>query len=266
MQFLKPQNQILKNYIEGYYFISENQSFQSNRYRTFPTNFCLTTVCQNTKIVSEKKRISVLPISNPNLCSYLFYNISSPVEIIYEKPRSELTTYFKPLGILYFLDNLKLGVDNHALPDFQPHPDYLTEMDRILNIENKEAQIVALENYWLSKYRVKNLTAWENILSEIENGNKIREIANKLNISRQYFHRMFLAHIGKSPSDYRKVYRFRSIIEKHKTEKKFIKLSHESWYFDQPHFNRDFKALANTNPSSFFKNVDVKDCNLWLYL
>jgi AraC-like DNA-binding protein len=266
VQFFKPQSEILKNHIEGYYFMSEEESLKSNKYWTFPNNFCLVTICQNANIVSKRNKISILPSTKTKLGSYFFYNISLPVEIFYEKPRNELTVYFKPLGILHFLDDIQFEIGKETISDFQPHSDYLFEMERILKIENKESQINALENYWLSKFRNKNLEILERILIEIENGNKINDIANKLNISRQYFHRIFFKNIGKSPSDFRKTHRFRSIIEKYQSEKKFTELSLGCLYFDQPHFNKDFKDLTGINPGSFFKKVDTKDSNHWLYI
>lgn len=266
VEFFKPQSEILKKHIEGYYFMSEKKSLKSNKYWTFPNNFCLVTICQNANIFSERNKISILPSDKTKLGSYLFYNISLPVEIFYEKPRNELTIYFKPLGILHFLDDIQFEIGKEIISDFQPHSDYLTEMGKILDIKNKEHQIVAFENYWLSKFCFKNFDILEHILLEIENGSKIADIADKLNISRQYFHKMFFKNIGKSPSDYRKAHRFKSIIEKHKSEKKFLELSLGSLYFDQPHFNKEFKNLTGINPSSFFKKVDTKDSNYWLYI
>ncbi|QMV67966.1 helix-turn-helix domain-containing protein [Sphingobacterium paramultivorum] len=266
VQFFKPKNEILQKYIEGYYFMSENEVLKSNRYWTFPTNFCLVTICQDADIVSERSKISILPSIETQLGSYCFYNISIPVEIFYEKARNELTVYFKPTGILHFLDDIQFEIGKDTIDDFQPHSDYLTEMGKILKIANRDNQIIALENYWLSKFHDKDFEMLDYILSEIENGSKINDIANKLNISRQYFHKMFFKNIGKSPSDYRKAHRFKSIIKKHKSEKKFIDLSFEGSYFDQPHFNKDFKVLTGFNPSSFFKEVDTKESNQWLFV
>ncbi|WP_158730025.1 MULTISPECIES: AraC family transcriptional regulator [unclassified Flavobacterium] len=266
VQFFKPKNEILKKYIDGYYFMTENESLKSNKYWTFPSNFCLVTICQNANIVSKRNKISILPSIKTKLDSYCFYNISLPVEIFYEKPRNELTVYFKPAGILHFLDDIQFEIGKDTMSDFQPHSDYLNEMGKIIKIENKEDQTIALENYWLSKFRNKNFDTLEHILLEIENGTKINDLANKLNVSRQYFHKMFFKNIGKSPSDYRKAHRFKSIIEKYKSEKKFIELSLGSLYFDQPHFNKDFKDLTGINPSSFFKKVDTKDSNHWLFV
>lgn len=265
VQFFKPQNEILKKYIEGYYFISEKDSLKSNKYWTFPSNNSVVTVCQNATVISENNKISVLPSDSKKIDSNFYYNISFPVEIFYEKPVNEITMYFKPLGILHFSDDILFEIGKDNVPDFQPHPDYLIEMERILSIENKENQSSALENYWLSKFRNKDFEIIEDVLNEIENGTKISEIADKLHISRQYFHKMFYKNIGKSPSDYRKIHRFKGIIEKYKSNEKFIELSNNGSFFDQPHFNKDFKDLTGINPTLFFKNVDTKLSNLWLF-
>ena len=77
------------------------------------------------------------------------------------------------------------------------------------------------------------------------------EIAKKMAISRQHFHKIFFRNIGKSSSDYKKTHRFKSIIESQKFAKGFTELSHYNSFYDQPHFNKDFRNLTETNPSSF---------------
>jgi len=264
--FYKPKSEILKKYIDGYYFMSEKENLQSNRYWSFPNNYCITTVCQNATVISENNKISISPSNDNQLASDLYYNNSFPVEIFYEKPRNEITVYFKPLGINHFLSKIQFETNKDSIPDFMPYTDYLPEMAKILKMENKDEQINEIENYWLSKLLDKNLTLFEQVLCEIEDGTQISEIAKKMAISRQHFHKIFFKNIGKSPSDYKKTHRFKSIIESQKFVKGFTKLLHDNSFYDQPHFNKDFKNLTGTNPSSFFRQVDTKNSNFWLFV
>ncbi|WP_343604351.1 helix-turn-helix domain-containing protein [Fluviicola sp.] len=264
--FYKPKSEILKKYIDGYYFMSEKEILQSNRYWSFPNNYCIATVCQNAHVISENNKISISSSNHKRLASDFYYNNSFPVEIFYEKPRNEITVYFKPLGIHHFLNEIQFEVHKDSLSDFMPYPDYLPEMEKILNMENEAEKLTAIEHYWLSKLLDKNFELFEPVLCDIECGTKISEIAKKMNISRQHFHKLFFKNIGKSPSDYKKTHRFKSIIESQKKVKDFTGLSYDNSFYDQPHFNKDFKNLTGINPGSFFKKVDTKDSNFWLFV
>ncbi|MBO9583609.1 MAG: hypothetical protein J7574_05565 [Flavobacterium sp.] len=77
--------------------------------------------------------------------------------------------------------------------------------------------------------------------------------------------KLFTKHIGKSPSEYRKIHRFRNSILKQKESKNFSELSQYDFY-DQSHFIRNFKELINRNPQIFFKNIDTEKENIWLFV
>jgi len=263
--FYRPKAEILKRYIDGYYFMSEKEDLQSNRYWSFPNNYCIATVCQNATVISEDNKIMISPSNCNQVASDLYYNNSYPVEIFYEKPRNEITVYFKPLGINYFVNKIQFEMNKDSIPDFVPYSDYLPEMTNILKMQSREEQINAIEEYWLSKLFYKDLKFFEKVLCEIEGGKKISEIAKTMAVSRQYLHKIFFKTIGKSLSDYKKTHRFKSIIESQKNVKGFTELSHENLFYDQPHFNNDFKSLTGINPSLFFKRVDTKNSNFWLF-
>ena len=72
--------------------------------------------------------------------------------------------------------------------------------------------------------------------------------------------------MGKSPSEYRKIYRFRkSIIDKEQV-KSLTELSHENLFYDQSHFIKDFRKLTHKNPKSFFKKVNTETEVLWFFV
>lgn len=124
-------------------------------------------------------------------------------------------------------------------------------------------QIETLENYWTSKLKEKDFYLIEQLLFEIETSElKLDEIARKFKISRQYINKLFLKYIGKSPTDYRKRYRFRNAIRQAKEVKNLRELTFDNLFYDQSHFNKDFKELTQSNPTSFFKNVDTEKENV----
>lgn len=264
--FYRPKSEILKKYIDGYYFMSEKENLKSNRYWSFPNNYCIATVCQNANVISKYNTISISPSDHNRLASDLYYNNSFPVEIFYTEPRNEITIYFKPLGINYFMHKTHFEINKDSITDFMPYPDYLPEMEKILKIKDRNEQIDSVENYWISKLLNKNFTLFEQAIYDIERGVKISEVAQQMNISRQHFHKVFFKTIGKSPSEYKKTHRFKSLIESQKFSKDFTKLSHDNLFYDQPHFNKEFRTLTGINPGLFFKKVDTKSSNFWLFV
>lgn len=57
--FYKPKSELLRKYIDGFYFISENDILKHHQYWTFPNNFCLATVCLDSDLIPEKNKITI---------------------------------------------------------------------------------------------------------------------------------------------------------------------------------------------------------------
>lgn len=267
MIFYKTRNQTLQKYLEGYYFISEDQKSDIIQYKTFPNNYSILSVSLYTDVLFEENKITIIPSETSEIFSGIVFRYTNPIEVIYTKAVDEVTFYFKPLGLNHFLSNSDFFQKQKSLMNFYPFPDFNAKMIEILKLENRELQIETLENYLLSKLQEKDLSLMEKLLSEVESSDlKIDEIAKKFNISRQYLNKLFLRHLGKSPAEYRKIHRFRNALKRNNASKNLTDLSHDNLFYDQSHFNKDFKELTQSNPSSFFKKVDTEKGNIWLFI
>ena len=265
LDFYKPKNGILQKYIEGYYFVSEDKKSGQIKYYTFPNNFHILSVNQSTEFLFPENKVIIRSSSQDNIVINSVNKYSKPLEITYENPVNEITIYFKPLGINQFIDNPDIFKEPE-ISDFNPFIDFKENMKLVFSQPNRRNQIELLENYWLSKFDKKDLSLIEQILSDIEADLKIKEIAQKYNFTRQYINKLFSKHIGKTPSEYRKIFRFRNALNEAKKAKNLTHLSHNNLFYDQAHFIKDFNALTNTNPTSFFKNVDTEKGNVWLFI
>ncbi|WP_129582951.1 helix-turn-helix domain-containing protein [Flavobacterium cyanobacteriorum] len=156
-----------------------------------------------------------------------------------------------------------MNESNNSLNLFE---DFDSTMIAIFKIDNRDQQIEYLEKYWISKLNQKNeLLRLEKIIQDIEKGEKIELIARKHNLSRQYINKIFSKYLGKNPTEYRRIHRFRKAIFTYKNEKKLTNLSYENLYFDQAHFNKDFKNFTNINPKLFFNHIDSEKPVIWFY-
>jgi len=267
LEFFTPQNDLLKRYIEGYYFISEKQAGQVAKYWTFPNNYCIVTANFQSSINFKENMISIVPSTAEHIYMSVVSRYKHPIKICYESPIHEITIYFKPLGINHFVgDPVKIFNQDHQTGTTAFDQDFAPAMQKIFTLKSREEQNVALEEYWLSKFMAKDLTFLAGLLMQIESGDKIEHIAERNNISRKHLNELMLKNLGKSAVEYRKIYRFRNVISNRKNIKKLTELTYENLFFDQSHLIRDFKALTNINPKSFFKEVDTGLPNVWRFI
>lgn len=266
LDFYKPKNEILKKYIEGYYFISPSQKHQPITYWTFPNNYFIVSVNVGANIDMKERSIIISNSGKDNITSDFVTHYTSPIEVIYSDAVAEITIYFKPTGINHFVDKAdKFFKEKNAL-DFNPYFDFDEVMKRIFTLEDRTHQIEMFEQFWLSKFLQKDLQLIEQILLDLESEMSIVEVATKYNISRQYLNTLCVKYIGKSPSEYRKIHRFRAALQRKKDTKNLTHLTFDSLFYDQSHMIKDFKKLTKLNPNSFFKNVDVEKENIWFFI
>lgn len=266
IHFYTPENDILKQFIEGYYFLNDNGNEADTSYMTFPNNYCIVSVNLNSTIKLDKNEILIQPSYDYKINSSFAYHYINPIKVNYESPFQEITIYFKPLGINYFVDNLEAMFSQKKMTEFIPQfSDFKDEMNKIFHIDERPLQIIALENYWLSKLTTKDLTFMKAILLDIESNIKIANIAKKHHISRKHLNNLVRKYLGKSPVEYRKIFRFRNAIIKYQASKSLTELSYENLFFDQAHLIKDFKSFTKINPNLFFKNVNTANKNVWLF-
>lgn len=266
IEYYRPKSDLLKKYIAGYYFVSPDENPQPLQYWTFPNNYFITSVNINTEVTLRKNEILIDGSEKENVISNFVSRYINPIKITFSGVIHELTFYFEPLGINHFVNDAEQLYQQENAINFAPSADYLSLMKEILLMDNRDLQRDTLEAYWLNRLMPKDLAVIESLLADVEADLKIEEIAKKHFVSRQYINKIFGKYLGKSPSEYRKIHRFRNAIGKQKDSKNLTSLSYESLFYDQSHLIKDFKQLTNVNPFSFFKNVDTEKENIWLFI
>lgn len=115
--------------------------------------------------------------------------------------------------------------------------------------------------------RLRNLRAGRNYVTEVcqlvrrSKGNlSIGDLSEKLYVSERKLQRSFKGHIGTSIKTYQRIIRFRNAYEYARTRDidslKWTDVSYESGYFDQAHFNKDFKEFTGEAPSFFASHTE----------
>lgn len=84
---------------------------------------------------------------------------------------------------------------------------------------------------------------------------KIPQLARAMGCSERTLRRNFKDQIGISPKEYSKIYRLYKVVEHMEQPvcNNVATLSYDFGYYDQPHFDREFKDYLKVSPSEFLK-------------
>nr|WP_294944058.1 helix-turn-helix transcriptional regulator [uncultured Mucilaginibacter sp.] len=83
---------------------------------------------------------------------------------------------------------------------------------------------------------------------------RIKELAATLCISQDAFEKRFRRATGASPKQFSAIIRMRQLLAMGKHCTDLNELAFNAGYFDQPHFNKDFKLFTGQTPTDFFRN------------
>jgi len=89
---------------------------------------------------------------------------------------------------------------------------------------------------------------------------RIEEICRSLGVSRKHLRALLQAHVGLSPKSYARMFRFRRVVDlvhSRAREPDWVHLAMACGYFDQSHFNREFRAFAGMTPGEFATSGSV---------
>lgn len=85
---------------------------------------------------------------------------------------------------------------------------------------------------------------------------QVKEVARQSSYSERQLNRMFLMQIGMNIKDYARLTRFNYVLKQiQKSPCFFAALSQQAGYFDQAHFDKDFKAISGVSPQKYMKTM-----------
>ncbi len=89
---------------------------------------------------------------------------------------------------------------------------------------------------------------------------KTQGIAQEVCLGIKQFERIFSNHVGLNPKKFISIIRFQNVLQMKRkfNELNMYQLAFDNGYYDQAHFNHDFKSLTGLTPRTFF-NRDNKD-------
>jgi len=270
-----PSNPLLKKYIECIYTLTHTSEEEPAKYITFPSIFTIVSISEKSKSINKGNQLIISECEDNEVGTNLVSDFNKPVYVQYQGKINEITIYFKPLAINAFLEHELNHYNSSSFSEFSPFEDYRKAMIDILSLQNDTEKIETIESYWLSKLRGLQHHFLETVLSEMmcdeNDALTITELCEKNAISRTTLNKHFDRHICKTPSQFKKILRFRNAVNKYASDKSRNNLTDIAYsvdYFDQSHMTREFKSVTGFSPKVFFEKTTTLEKKQihWLFL
>ncbi len=273
VELYKPQNEKLQKYIECFYTLTHSKREEKVSYLTFPSTFSIVAIVHNAENTITSEKVITKFCLDKSLETSLVCRFNKPICFQYEGEIKEVCIYFKPLGLNAFLKNPLETYSKGNFDSFNPFIGYQSSMETILSLKDNNDLISNLEKYWLEKLiGFEHYFLSDAVNNLIENPNQTTSsLAEKYNISQRTLIKHFKRHLCKTPSEFKKIVRFRKALSEKKKSNEITKLTELSYisnFFDQSHMINDFKSLTGLTPKSFFKNLSALEKNNinWIFV
>ena len=261
-----PKSDQLRKYVDFFYtFDKKNPCHVS--YISFPHVNTGIAFFKNTSITRLDNKVSMQPldIKAGALNTYsieIVGKVTEPLFIQYQGNVQELSIIFKPLGINHFLKENFSSIAPNFSQEYI-NAEWLVFAPLLFKEESEESQISLLESFLLKKIQTHDLTSMYKAieyLEDVANELSIQEIASILRMNLKTFQRRFYKHLACTPSDYRRIFKFRASLNSgllSKDLRNLTTLTYESNYYDQSYFVREYRKLTRLNPKAFFNKISV---------
>jgi AraC-like DNA-binding protein len=83
---------------------------------------------------------------------------------------------------------------------------------------------------------------------------RVHDLTDSLSLSTDAFEKRFRKIIGTSPKQFATIVRLQSIVRQRRPDQSMAQLALDAGYFDQSHFNKEFKLFTGLSPVDFFRS------------
>lgn len=95
-----------------------------------------------------------------------------------------------------------------------------------------------------------------NVISDSHGQVQVKEVALQSGYSERQLNRLFITQVGMNIKNYARLTRFNYVLRHIQTSPCFFAaLSQEAGYFDQAHFDKDFKSISGVSPLNYLKTM-----------
>lgn len=258
LDFIKPTG-ILSKYIQNYFIVETNNPVDFlPKERVYPCGNATMVFHYGSPSKFQKKNSGEYIEPSLVICGQQtnFYDLSLSGKT------GMILIVFKPHGVKSFFNFpiTELLNENISLQDLAKNGAIELE-DKLLNSENNNQRIGHIENFLLKRLsQNSDFERVEHAIKIIENSNgqiKSHDIAQEVCLGIKQFERNFSNYVGLNPKKYASIVRFQNVLQMKRKFKNanMYQLAFDNGYYDQSHFNHDFKSLAGITPKVFFDKM-----------
>ena len=258
---IAPSSPILKKYIECFY-IYEGKPNSTFKYVAFPHFNTGLSFFKGASVHRQNRSLQISEKKDVGVHIEILGKYTTPVLLEYKGQLREISMVFKPAGLNRFFKDNYLSLA----------PNFSQELKNDVwgqfgeSLFSSDDEISKIESFLLSQFcDNQEVSSIENSLMLLENNNEqisISDIAIKVGLNLKTFQRHFQKHMGCSPVEYRRIYRFRSSLTNklNNTQlKNLTEITYEEGYYDQSYLIKEFRKITNHNPKDFFKSTSKVD-------
>lgn len=191
----------------------------------------------------------------------IFSGLRKSVRLInYASDTGALIVLFNDTGASAFFRHPlhELYEESVSLDNFFSQSEILMVEDQLANTENNRTKIDIVERFLYSKLicnKPDQLVSQAITKIYANNGMiRMRELAAGLFISQDAFEKRFRKVTGTTPKQFSTIVRMNTIIRQTDPSTSLL-LALENGYYDQSHFNKDFKLFTGQTPTEFFRSA-----------
>lgn len=133
-------------------------------------------------------------------------------------------------------------------------------LTRLRRARNPEARVAILEGFLRARQRPGDPTMAKasSQLTEGTDAVDIEAMARGFKLSDRQFRRRFEAAVGLGPKRFARLVRFQRVFEERREHdgRAWSEVALACGYYDQAHFNRDFRAFAGVKPREIIRDAD----------
>lgn len=254
-----PKHASLERYVDFFYFFRSEKS-EKWSHVAFPHINTGLSFLNGVSVNRDGHRVSIKEHREGTCSIELLGKYTQPVFVTCEGVIDEVAIVFKPLGVNRFISEDFIDAAPHYSQPYH-NSQWLKAAEDLFCSENR---IEFLEEFLLSVLSDnEQFIKMEQALSLFETSDfdySVADVANKIGMNLKTFQRHFTKMMACSPSDYKRIARFRNALTS-KFQSGGIKsltgITYEQNYTDQSYFIREFRKLTNQNPKLFFKEVSL---------
>lgn len=244
----------LSPFIQSYRIIEANQELIN---RVLPnSNFAIVFTVKGQIAYIEKG-------GNRKLPSVVISGLRKSVRNInYQKDSKSIIVLFTEMGISHFFKTPLFELFEQSVSlDYLMNKNKIHRVQEYLNkAKSNLDSIKIIEKFLFSILQHKQLDLLiQKSVFEIHKaqGNiKIKDLSQKLFISIDAFEKRFRKSVGSTPKQFSSLVRLKLITQTEKPES-IIDLALEKGFYDQAHFNKEFKIFTGLTPTEFYTTENI---------